>query len=117
MTVVSKSNLKKTFKVGIADNSAKHERGLMHCKELKKGRGLFFIFNDDREHFFWMKNTHVELAIVYIDKDFKVVSIRKGLPMSEKTLPSFYPARFALEVNWEEGKEISAGDKVIFKMR
>lgn len=91
----------------IADTPQKHE----------KGRGLFFIFNEDRQHFFWMKNTPIELAIIYINSDFKVVSVRKGEPFSEKTLPSIFESRYILEVNWAEGGKILPGDKVFFKMK
>lgn len=89
----------------------------MQCSELKKGTGLFFIFNDDREHFFWMKNTTIELAIIYIDRDFKVVSVRKGKPLDETLLPSGKPSRYVLEINWEEGRKVMQGDKVSFKMK
>lgn len=116
ITVTSKNGEKSFFKVGTAETAEKHEKGLMHCKELKKGTGLFFVFNDDREHFFWMKNTLIELAIIYIDRDFKVVSVKKGKPMSEATIPSIYPSRYVFEVNWIEGAKILPGDKITFKM-
>jgi uncharacterized protein len=117
ITITSKTGDKISFVVGIAETPAEHEKGLMHCPELKKGKGLFFIFNDDREHFFWMKNTTVELAIIYIDRDFNVVSIKRGKPLSETTLPSIFPSRYVLEVNWAEGVKILSGDKVSFKMK
>jgi len=104
------------FTVGIADTEEKHTKGLMNCKELKKGTGLFFIFNDDAPRYFWMKNTSVELAIIYIDSEYKVVSIKKGISYSESTLPSVFPARFVLEINWNESSRIKPGDKVSFKM-
>ncbi|HQN73902.1 MAG TPA: DUF192 domain-containing protein, partial [bacterium] len=62
--------------------------------------------------FFWMKNTTVELAIIYIDRNFNVVSIKRGKPLSEATLPSIFPSRYVLEVNWAEGKKIVPGDSV-----
>jgi len=117
VSVTSKTGEKSSFNVGIAETPQKHEKGLMHCSELKKGAGLFFIFNDDREHFFWMKNTTIELAIIYIDRDFKVVSVRKGKPLDETLLPSGKPSRYVLEINWEEGRKVMQGDKVSFKMK
>ncbi|HSW60183.1 MAG TPA: DUF192 domain-containing protein, partial [bacterium] len=50
ITITSKTGNRIFFNVGIAETPAEHEKGLMHCPELKKGKGLFFIFNDDREH-------------------------------------------------------------------
>jgi uncharacterized membrane protein (UPF0127 family) len=107
---------KLSFTTGIAETDEKHVKGLMNCKELKKGTGLFFIFNDDAPRYFWMKNTSLELAIIYIDSDYKVISIKKGIPFNESTLPSIFPARFVLEINWNESGRIKPGDKISFKM-
>lgn len=114
VTILSRDGGKKIFSVGIAEKEAEHEKGLMFCRDLKPKRGLFFIFDDEEKHFFWMKNTPVELAIIYINRNFKVVSVQKGRPFSENLLPSVYPAKFVLEVNWNEGVSIFPGDKVVF---
>jgi len=95
---------------------AKHQKGLMDCASLKKGTGLFFIFNDDAPRYFWMKNTSIELAVIYIDRDFRIVSIRRGTPLSERTMPSIFPARYVLEINWNESLKMKPGDKVSFAM-
>ena len=105
-----------SFTTGIAETNEKHQKGLMNCKTLRKGTGLFFIFEDDTPRYFWMKNTPVELAVIFISSDFNIVSIRKGLPYNESTLPSVYPARFVLEINWNESLKMKPGDKVSFKM-
>ncbi len=117
VSIKNSQGIERSFEVGIADTPAKYERGLMHCKELKKGSGLFFIFNQDRLQYFWMKNTLIPLAIIYIDKNFEVVSVGRGVPLSTKMVPSFKPARYVLEVNWEEGKDVKPGDKAVFKMK
>lgn len=87
----------------------------MFCDKLPEKTGLLFVFNNDRIHYFWMKNTKIPLAIIYIDKDGKVVSKRKGKPFSEKMLSSIFPVRYALEINWKEGLKIKPGDKVSFR--
>ena len=114
--VTSQTGEKKFFSVGIAETDSKHEKGLMHCKKMEKNQGLFFIFDNDQQRFFWMKNTTIELAVIFIDRDFNVVSVRRGVPLSKTTLPSVKPVRFVLEVNWESGKSVLPGDKVKLKM-
>lgn len=114
--VTSATGEKKFFSVGIAETDSKHEKGLMYCKKMEKDQGLFFIFDNDAERFFWMKNTTIELAVIFIDRDFNVVSVRRGVPLSKTTLPSVKPVRFVLEVNWESGKSVLPGDKVKLKM-
>ena len=116
LEITSKTGEKKIFSVGIAETDAKHEKGLMFCKKMEKNQGLFFIFDNERERFFWMKSTIIELAIIFIDKDFNVVSVRHGIPLNKTTLPSVKPAKFVLEVNWEAGKSVLPGDKVRMKM-
>ena len=54
--------------------------------------------------------------MIFIDRDFNVVSVRRGVPLSKTTLPSVKPVRFVLEVNWETGKSILPSDKVKLKM-
>lgn len=114
--VTSATGAKKFFSVGIAETDALHEKGLMYCRKMEKDQGLFFIFDNDRQRFFWMKNTTIELAVIFIDRDFNVVSVRRGVPLSKTTLPSVKPVRFVLEVNWSEGAKILPGDKVRLKM-
>ena len=114
--VTSDRGEKKFFSVGIAETDSKHEKGLMYCKKMEKDQGLFFIFDNDAERFFWMKNTTIELAVIFIDRDFNVVSVRHGVPLSKTTLPSVKPVRFVLEVAWEAGRSILPGDKVKLKI-
>ncbi len=115
VTVKTAKGKKLSFKVGIADTPEKQEKGLMFCEKLAEKTGLLFVFSNDRVHYFWMKNTKITLAIIYIDKDGKIVSIRKGEPLSKELLSSIFPVRYALEINWKEASEISPGDKVIFQ--
>ena len=114
--ITSQTGLKKIFAVGIAETEKEHEQGLMYCKKMEKDHGLFFIFEEERPHFFWMKNTLIELAVIFVDRDFSVIAVRKGIPLSKTTLPSLKPSKFVLEVNWEAGKSVLPGDKIKLKM-
>ncbi len=101
-----------SFRAGIADTTPLHRKGLMECPALPKERALLFIFEDLQERFFWMHHTTMPLAIIYIGDDMRVVSVKKGEPGSELTLPSGKPVRYALEVNWPEGAGVRPGDTV-----
>ncbi len=114
--VTSQTGAKKNFSVGIAETDREHEQGLMYCKKMEQNQGLFFVFNTEKPHFFWMKNTLIELAVIFVDRDFNVIATRKGVPLSKTTLPSVKPSQFVLEVNWEAGKSILPGDKIKLKM-
>ena len=114
--ITSRTGAKKIFSVGIAETEKEHEQGLMFCKKMEQNQGLFFIFDVERPHFFWMKNTLIELAVIFADRDFNVIAVRKGVPLSKTTLPSVKPSQFVLEVNWEAGKSVLPGDKIRLKM-
>lgn len=73
--------------------------GLMYRKELASDAGMLFVFPEERPLAFWMKNTYIELDIIYLDKNYQVVSIAaRATPMTETPRPSGKPAQFALEV-------------------
>ncbi len=84
----------------------------MECPLLEKGRGLLFIFPNTAVRSFWMYHTSIPLAVLFIGEDRTVVAVKKGEPNSVKSLSSERPARYVLEVNWEEGKEIVPGARV-----
>ena len=111
----SSSEQKVAFKIGVADSAKKHQKGLMFCKKLPERTGLLFVFNTDAIHYFWMKNTSIKLAIIYINTNGKIISIRKGRPYDESMLSSIFPVRYVLEINWKESLILKTGDKVIFK--
>lgn len=59
----------------IADTPEKQEKGLMFVKELPENEGMLFVFEQDEEQSFWMKNTLIDLDIVFIGSDRRVTSV------------------------------------------
>lgn len=97
----------KTFTLEIADDDREREKGLMYRNELKSGTGMIFVFPDERERGFWMKNTYIPLEIVYVDAKGKIVSIKRMEPHDQRNTPSDGPAKYAIELNI--GDSASAG--------
>ena len=87
------------IQVEIADSEKKRRFGLMYRKEMPEREGMLFIFPDERERNFWMKNTYIGLNIIYIDSKRRVVSVRTAKAFSEKRVPSGKPAKYAVEIN------------------
>ena len=72
----------------------------MYRRVMAEDAGMLFVFNDDRPRAFWMKNTYIPLDIIYISGNGEIVSIAKDTkPLDETSVPSYLPARFALELN------------------
>jgi uncharacterized membrane protein (UPF0127 family) len=89
-----------TITVELAVSVAEQQRGLMWRNRLDADAGMLFVFPDEQERSFWMKNTAIPLDIVFIGSDRRIVSIAKATrPYSEQTIPSRGPSRYVLEVN------------------
>ena len=83
----------------VADTPAAQELGLMYRKALEPTAGMLFIFSEEKPRTFWMKNTYLELDMIFIDEDRTVVSIvEKAVPLTETARPSEKPAKYVLEV-------------------
>lgn len=109
---------KKLLKIEVAETPEQYSYGLMNRLTLAENEGMLFIFKEEEQRFFWMKNTFINLSIAYIDKNKKIIDIQdmKAATSSlDDKLPS-YPSKgkamYALEVNqgWFERNGIKVGN-------
>ena len=113
--VIDTSGGKKVeVQVEVADDVAEQAKGLMYRKALSEDRGMLFVYPDERELSFWMKNTLIPLSIAYIDSEGRIVDILDMKPLDDK--PPHYtssePVQYALEVNqgFFEKEGVKVGD-------
>lgn len=107
-----------TFEIEIAQSEEAIQYGMMYRKSMDTNKGMLFLMKMERPQSFWMKNTYISLDIVYINSNNSIVSIQENAtPLSEKSLPSYEPAIYVLELNGGVSAQmgIQAGDKVFFK--
>jgi len=104
------------FRVGLAEKPHQHRRGLMDCPDLAPGSGLLFIYPDARRHVFWMKNTPLELAIVFISAGGRIAAIERGQPFSTDRIRSPDGIQYVLEINAAEGAAIQIGDRISLRL-
>jgi uncharacterized membrane protein (UPF0127 family) len=100
--------------VEVADTDAKRERGLMFRKELADGRGMLFLFDEEGEHAFWMKDTLIPLDLIFVDSSGKITGIiAQARPLDLQTR-SGGPSRMVLEVpgGWAAAHGVKAGDRM-----
>jgi uncharacterized membrane protein (UPF0127 family) len=103
-------------RVEVADDLAEQAKGLMDRTTLGENRGMIFVYPEERELSFWMKNTLIPLSIAFIDSESRIVDIQDMKPLDDK--PPHYlssePAQFALEVNqgFFEERDVRVGDRV-----
>jgi len=103
------------FTVWIADTEARQEQGLMFVRDLPAGQGMLFPLQKPRPMSMWMKNTYVELDMVFIgEKGVIDQIIEHAHPLSLQTLSSEKPVAAVLEIKGGEAarQELKVGDKV-----
>lgn len=100
--------------VEVAATEADRARGLMHRDDLPEGRGMLFVYDDEKPRRFWMKDTRIPLSIAFLDGKGRILRIAAMAPLTTDGTPSLYPARYALEVNkgWFASRGIAAGATV-----
>jgi len=99
----------------IADTPPARNRGLMYRNALPDGRGMLFVFQEDAEHEFWMKNTFIPLDMIFISADRRIVGVHaNATPQSTASIGVGAPSRYVLEVpgGWAARHGIARGDRV-----
>jgi len=104
------------IRVEVAKTPDERAKGLMGRKSLGKDEGMFFLFESEDYHGFWMKNTLIPLSIAFINREGRIVKITDMEPFTlESHLPP-QPILYALEMRkgWFTTNGIKAGDLVRF---
>jgi uncharacterized membrane protein (UPF0127 family) len=103
------------FNVWIADTPARQEQGLMFVRDLPAGQGMIFPQKPPRQMSMWMKNTYVELDMVFIGEKGAIDRIiEHAHPLSLTTLSSTKPVAAVLEIKGGEAGRLGlkVGDRV-----
>ncbi len=89
------------IKIEIADSDAEHERGLSGRESLALNAGLLFVFETPSTYGFWMKNMNFPIDMIWIDSDYKIITIKENV--EPDSYPNIFkpraPAKYVLEVN------------------
>ncbi|MBC8452546.1 MAG: DUF192 domain-containing protein [Spirochaetes bacterium] len=84
--------------VEVADTVDIQLKGLSGRKDLPENGGMLFVYDSDRELYFWMKDTNLLLSIAFLLENGKIVSIQDMYPNSSYSVQSAVPVRYALEL-------------------
>jgi uncharacterized membrane protein (UPF0127 family) len=113
---------KTVIEVEIADTMEDRTKGLMYRKSIPENFGMFFIFDEEAEHDFWMKNTLIPLDMIFFDRNYKVVKIVHNAQPCKKDPCMVYStdkvSKYVLEVNAGLGDKIGLkeGDSAELKI-
>ncbi len=110
------------YNIELALTPEEQTRGLMLRQDLAEDAGMLFVFGDESETSFWMKNTLIPLDIVWISSGKKIVYIKNNAqPCGDGYCPLIAPdapAQYVLEVNAGQMQKIDAavGDPVLINI-
>jgi len=115
LTIETSGGEEVEVRVEVADTDPERARGLMGRTALAEDRGMLFVFEEEQELSFWMKDTLIPLSIAYMDSEGHIVDIQdmKALDDDPPHYTSAEPARYALEVNkgFFEERGVEVGDR------
>ena len=100
------SNKKESFIVSLAQSDEEKKRGLMFVKNLEDINGMLFLYKKEKILKIWMKDTFLDLDVIFIDKNFKISSIKKGNKLTTDIIFSDRPVIAVLEIPSECNKKI-----------
>jgi len=91
------------FTLELAVTRPARTRGLMFRKDLAPDTGMLFVFSNSQPRSFYMKNCLIDLDLIYLDPQGKIVSFTTmkmpvpGRPL--QTYPSTGPAQYVIELS------------------
>lgn len=110
------------IKAELALTKEETEKGLMNRETLPENAGMLFVFDKEDIHYFWMKNTFVNLDMLFIGENKTVNQAWENVPRSYVYTPdnqiAIRPgfAKYVLELPAKSitKHKIKAGSKIIF---
>tara|TARA_B100002019_G_scaffold130781_1_gene112368 strand:+ start:2696 stop:3163 length:468 start_codon:yes stop_codon:yes gene_type:complete len=95
----------------IADNEQKRSYGLMNREDMKSNSGMLFIWKDRQIRNFWMKNTHFNLDLFFLNNQGEIIEIYKNAKAFDETnIKSQNEVNFVVELRSGE-YPLLIGDK------
>lgn len=93
------------------------QQGLMFRPHLDPDAGMLFVFPQEADHQFFMRNTLIPLDMIFIGSDLRVVGVvPNAVPLTETRRGAGRPSMYVLEVNggWAAKHGVTLGAPVRF---
>ena len=90
------------YRLELALTPEEQAQGLMYRENLPDRTGMIFVFDQEGNHHFWMKNTMIPLDMIWMDASGKVIFVSANTPPCKADPCATYgpdaPARQVLEI-------------------
>ncbi|MCX6748790.1 MAG: DUF192 domain-containing protein [Candidatus Pacearchaeota archaeon] len=101
--------------VELAVSQEQQELGLMFRNNLS--RGMLFIYDEEKDLSFWMKNTLIPLDIIWINSNLEITAIEQASQCSDSCQIYTHQGQYVLEVNsnFTSMSNLKIGDNAKFQ--
>ncbi len=100
LTIIAANGHEHVFQVEVAAAPEERSKGLMFRDTMPDNVGMLFTFPNPRRVTMWMKNTHLALDMLFIDKKRHIAHIKENAqPMDESIIDSGGDVLHVLEIN------------------
>ncbi|MEM1076023.1 MAG: DUF192 domain-containing protein [Pseudomonadota bacterium] len=98
------------FNIEIADDDAERAQGLMHRESMPMSAGMLFVYPKPQVLSFWMRNTLIELDMLFIDAQGVVRHIHhRAQPLDETPIFGGQDLTHVLEINGGLAERLGIG--------
>ena len=98
------------FSIEVADDPDERSLGLMHREEMASAAGMLFVYPFPQTLSFWMRNTLIELDMIFVDETGVVQHIHhKAQPLDETPILGGLNLTHVLEINGGMAKRLGIG--------
>lgn len=97
--------------VDVASSSLDQQRGLGGKQEMGANQGMLFMFDRPGKYVFWMKDMNFPIDIIWIDKNLKIVYIKKAAS------PLLFPETYKPELDSMYVLETKSGFSDTFNVK
>ncbi|MEM6759657.1 MAG: DUF192 domain-containing protein [Pseudomonadota bacterium] len=95
------------FAVEIADDSTERAQGLMHRTSMPLSAGMLFVYEQPGRLSFWMRNTLIELDMLFVDPQGIVKTVHhRAQPLDETPILGGDGLTHVLEINGGLARQI-----------
>lgn len=102
------------FNIDVADDEPTRAQGLMHVAQMPLSTGMLFVYQKPQPLSFWMRNTLIELDMIFVDGFGEIKHIHHRAQPHDETVisPGSIPLVGVLEINGGLAKRlgIKVGD-------
>ncbi len=92
---------KAAFNIDLAADDSTRAQGLMHVPQMPLSKGMLFVYDAPQQMAFWMRNTLIELDMLFVDRFGVIRHIHhRAQPLDETVIsPGDIKLTGVLEIN------------------